>query len=381
MELFNLASVWVGRIVIVVFLTWSISRLICGQNAIDSVAGPPFALGVEWMQCLFFPCWNGMAREWWSIISASAFEKKDKDAQDGIIEWTAFLRFLQGLVHNFFNEYEKVETAVQKGRRYLDSDFSECSDPEYWQELHHGGDQDSSEPNLSVKDWQANYQQACQDALPRAWARWNEADAKNNYEMKCHYENIIDTLTLSWFKGILLSLWWSLLLAYLHWIYFIYEGAGMASADLRGGRSYMTCLLLEGLHLRFSASMRMFVRHLWVCSATTVALRLHCSFSYLLNLFILVWYYTIGCWLIYTSEPIPGRLSRVCYSFCMMCWVSMSRDLIDPLVRAFVLELDDAPFVNFLLFGLRCTRLYQTARGWYKSLWNLLLLICVFETP
>ena len=86
---------------------------------------------------------------------------------------------------------------MQKGRRYLDSDFSECSDPEYWQELHHGGDQDSSEPNLSVKDWQANYQQARQDALPRAWARWNEADAKNNYEMKCHYENINDRLTLS----------------------------------------------------------------------------------------------------------------------------------------------------------------------------------------
>ena len=47
MELFNLASVWVGRIFIVVFRTWSISRLICGQNAIDSVAGPPFAFGVE----------------------------------------------------------------------------------------------------------------------------------------------------------------------------------------------------------------------------------------------------------------------------------------------------------------------------------------------
>ena len=59
----------------------------------------------------------------------------------------------------------------------------------------------------------------------------------------------------------------------------------MVSADLHGDRSCMMYLWLEGLHLRFSASMRMFVRHLRVCSLTTVALRLHCSVSYLLNLF------------------------------------------------------------------------------------------------
>ncbi len=80
------------------------------------------------------------------------------------------------------------------------------------------------------------------------------------------------------------SFWWSLLYACLHWIYLNYEGAGTAFADLRGGRSYMTYLLLESLHLRFSASTRMFGRHLWVCSVTTDALRLHRSCSYLLNL-------------------------------------------------------------------------------------------------
>ena len=76
---------------------------------------------------------------WQENMRGLAFENKDKDgiriAQDGIIEWTGFL---QGLVHNLFNENEKVYTSVQKRRRYLDSDLSECSDPEYWQELHHG---------------------------------------------------------------------------------------------------------------------------------------------------------------------------------------------------------------------------------------------------
>ena len=81
-------------------------------------------------------------------------------------------------------------------RRYLDSDLSECSDPEYWQEFHHGGDQDSSELSLSDEDWLANYQQAHHNALTRAWFRLHEADANNSYEMKRHYENIIDTLTL-----------------------------------------------------------------------------------------------------------------------------------------------------------------------------------------
>ena len=74
---------------------------------------------------------------------------------------------------------------------------SECSDPEYWQELHHVGDRDSSESSLADEDWLSSYQQARQNALTRAWARWHEADANNNSEMKHHYENIIVTLTLS----------------------------------------------------------------------------------------------------------------------------------------------------------------------------------------
>ena len=64
-------------------------------------------------------------------VRESAFEKKDgiRMAQDGTIEWTEFLRFSQGLVLNSFDE-EKLETAVEMRRRYLDSDLAACSDPD-----------------------------------------------------------------------------------------------------------------------------------------------------------------------------------------------------------------------------------------------------------
>ena len=201
-QLFKVASMCVGRIFIVVFLICSISRLVFRGDAIDSLAGRLFALGVEWLQCLFSPIleWYGTRMvKYHQLMRESAFEKKDKDgsqihmAQNGIIEWTAILRFLQGLVHNFFDE-EKVETAVEKRRRYFDSDLSECSDPERWQELHHGADDDSSESSLADEDWLVNYQRAFQRALNRAWDKWHAADAHSNYEMNCHYENIIDTL-------------------------------------------------------------------------------------------------------------------------------------------------------------------------------------------
>ena len=46
-ERFNVASIWVGRIFIVIFLICTISRLAYGGNAIDSLAGRLVALGVE----------------------------------------------------------------------------------------------------------------------------------------------------------------------------------------------------------------------------------------------------------------------------------------------------------------------------------------------
>ena len=120
---------WVGRIFIVVFLICSISRLIYGiygQNSLYPLAGRLFAFGVEWLQFLFSGLleWYGKRMvKYHQGMREAAFEKKDKDgmcvAQDGIIDWTAFLRFLQGLVRNFFTEDEKkVETAAQTILRF-----------------------------------------------------------------------------------------------------------------------------------------------------------------------------------------------------------------------------------------------------------------------
>ena len=78
---------------------------------------PVDCLFLEWNGFSVFslPCWNGGKRKvkYHQRMRESAFENKDKDgiriAQDGIFEWAAFLRFLQGLVRHFFNEEEKVE--------------------------------------------------------------------------------------------------------------------------------------------------------------------------------------------------------------------------------------------------------------------------------
>ncbi len=109
----DVASTWIGRVCIVVMMLFTICRLICGRDAIDTKAGRRFVLGVEWIQGLCSP-----ALEWYGRrvikhhqrVRQEAFDKvpKDRDgilsAQNGIIEWTSFMRCRQRLVHNFFDD-------------------------------------------------------------------------------------------------------------------------------------------------------------------------------------------------------------------------------------------------------------------------------------
>ena len=286
-------------------------------------------LFLEWNGFSVFslPCWNGGKRmvKYHQRMRESAFEKKDKDgiriAQDGIFEWAAFLRFLQGLVHHFFNEEEKVEPQLSSeddtwiqtflnavilsiGKSYimLETEILQCQAllmrigclaiskhvRMLWLVLGLGG----------------------MKLMPTTTMRWS----------------IITRTLLSRWRWVDLSafcsFWWFFLYACLHWIYFNYEGAGMASTDLHSGRSYAPYLLLESLQLLFSASIRMFGRHLWVCSATTEALRLQCSFLYLFNLS------SPGLVFALLEFGLLTLLSRFLegYSFGMMSWVSVSRD-------------------------------------------------------
>ena len=204
---FDVAPTWIGRVCIVMAMVCTICRLIYGKDAIDTKAGRLFVIGVEWVQCLCSP-----ALEWYGRrmtkhhqrLRQEAFDKvpKDKDgilrAQNGIIQWTSFMRFMQGLVHNLFDEDDgPKEGAAEKLQRYQGCSMSECSDPEYWQSVHHGhdGDEGSQDDSIADEDWLANYISSRNSALRRARRGLEQAEVHSNYEMTCHYENIIGTLS------------------------------------------------------------------------------------------------------------------------------------------------------------------------------------------
>ena len=115
------------------------------------------------------------------------------------------MRFMQGLVYGFWDEPTdpleglQKETATEKWQRYAYSDMSDCSDPEVWQEVHHHGDGEDefgSPGSMEDEDWLADHITARSAALKRARHYFQLAEARSDYEMMCHYENIIDTLTV-----------------------------------------------------------------------------------------------------------------------------------------------------------------------------------------
>ena len=113
--------------------------------------------------------------------------------------------FMQGLVYGFWDEPTdpleglQKETATEKWQRYAYSDMSDCSDPEVWQEVHHHGDGEDefgSPGSMEDEDWLADHITARSAALKRARHYFQLAEARSDYEMMCHYENIIDALTV-----------------------------------------------------------------------------------------------------------------------------------------------------------------------------------------
>ena len=112
-----------------------------------------------------------------------------KTAQQMAISWRHYLRALQGIVYNFFDE-EPTESAGDRLRRYQSCSLSECSDPSHWQEIHHGAN-----PDLSDEDFAADYVIATESILRRAREAYQEAEINSDYERMCHFENIIDTVT------------------------------------------------------------------------------------------------------------------------------------------------------------------------------------------
>ncbi len=89
------------------------------------------------------------------------------------------------------------EGAAEKLQCNQNCFMSECSNPELWREVHHvhDSDEDSQDDSIADEDWLANYVSSRNSALRRARRGFQQAEIRSDYEMICHYENIIDTLS------------------------------------------------------------------------------------------------------------------------------------------------------------------------------------------
>ena len=100
---------------------------------------------------------------------------------------------MHGLVCGFLDEHGPEEdglkeTATEKWQRYQLCSMSECSDPGFWQQVHHHNDEseDDSAPSMQDEDWLADYITARNSALRRARLEFEQAEASGNHEMMYH---------------------------------------------------------------------------------------------------------------------------------------------------------------------------------------------------
>ena len=119
-------------------------------------------------------------------------------AQGQMIGWREYLRILHSTVYNFFDE-EVPESADDKLQRYKNSSVSECSDPDYWHWVHFGGNKISWQImwRTEIRYWRG----------PEIPLIKPTQQVTSNYERMCHYENIIDAISvlwcmLAWFCGL-----------------------------------------------------------------------------------------------------------------------------------------------------------------------------------
>eukprot|EP00434_Breviolum_minutum_P041002 symbB.v1.2.036458.t1/scaffold5151.1/size30365/2 len=153
---FHKVAFLVGWMAIIGSAICLLCRIRYGPEAIHSTPGRVFVLSIDVVQCIGhhflekFGMWR-IGR--WRAYHQRCLKAKDKEgcryAQNQMISWYQYLRVLQGIVHNFFDEpSEQGESSAERKRRYLDSTLSECSDPDFWQDVHHGHDVDLSDEDF-----------------------------------------------------------------------------------------------------------------------------------------------------------------------------------------------------------------------------------------
>ena len=203
---------WIGWICIGIFFVCLFCRLRYGPEGADSTFGRVLVLLGDVLQCAGH---HGL--EWygereirrWQKERQKKFDAKDKPgirhAQTMMISWREYLRVLQAIVYNFFDDEETAkcgETAAQKEQRYKNCSLSQCSDPELWQSYHRftdnecDSDDNGYSDSMADSDWLPNYITSGNSALRRAQRGYATAELQNDQEMMYHYENILQTLSM-----------------------------------------------------------------------------------------------------------------------------------------------------------------------------------------
>ena len=186
-----------GWISIIVLATCLLCRMVFGKEAIDSTPGRVFVLLGDVLQCMLHQplTWYGERQiKFWHQERQRFYDLKDKQgityAQNMAIGWREYLRVLQAIVHNMFEE--QPESADDKHFRYKNMEMSECSDPDYWHWVHYG----CGIADLSDEDFVGDYITNREALLKRARDALEYAYIHGDHERMYHYENVINTLTM-----------------------------------------------------------------------------------------------------------------------------------------------------------------------------------------
>ena len=186
-----------GWISIIVLATCLLCRMVFGKEAIDSTPGRVFVLLGDVLQCMLHQplTWYGERQiKFWHQERQRFYDMKDKQgithAQNMAIGWREYLRVLQAIVHNMFEE--QPESADDKHFRYKNMEMSECSDPDYWHWVHYG----CGIADLSDEDFVGDYITNREALLKRARDALEYAYIHGDHERMYHYENVINTLTM-----------------------------------------------------------------------------------------------------------------------------------------------------------------------------------------
>ena len=184
-----------GWLFTIVFSVCLICRIIFGPDAIRSTPGRMFVLVGELLECMahhFLEWYVEKKIKYWQNQREKCSANKDKpgirNAQQMAIYWREYLRSLQGIVYNLFDEMV-VESPRDRYVRYQCSSMSKCSSPTYWQKVHHGDNLD-----LSDEDFVADYISNREAILQRAREARDTAESEGDTERMYHYENIIETI-------------------------------------------------------------------------------------------------------------------------------------------------------------------------------------------